>query len=85
MAFLAIAIPFPRSRNSIRFDERFKRVATGQGSTFFVPGVPAKDQEQAYNELALACGCAPAPTGKRIRSITFRSNGRRGQPRLAKS
>ena len=67
--------PFPRSRNSIRFDERFKRVAAGQGSTFFVPGVPAKDQEQAYNELALACGCAPAPTGKRIRSITFRSNG----------
>lgn len=50
-------------------------MATGQGFAFFVPGVSANDQEQAYGELALACGCAPAPTGKRIRSITFRSNG----------
>lgn len=35
-------------------------MAPGEGVTLFVPGGSANDQEQAYRELALACGCAPA-------------------------
>lgn len=47
----------------------------GRGTSFFVPQVASDKQEQAYEELARACGCSPAAVGNRICSITFRSNG----------
>ena len=50
-------------------------MAEGRGTSFFVPQVASDKQEQAYEELARACGCSPAAAGNRIRSITFRSNG----------
>ena len=48
-------------------------MVVGQGSTFFVPGLPAEDQERAYNEPALAGGYAPRSVISRHRNTTHRN------------
>lgn len=46
-----------------------------QSPAFFIPGVPAADEEEMYARMAAACSVGVPARGERIYSITFMSRG----------